>query len=84
MMNISLNLLSIKILQSCSTKRLSKKDISQNFKRHPIENRGISINELLLHKLIYEEVVLNQNSKKPTTYFSISELGKNWLKTYYK
>lgn len=84
MMNISLNLLSIKILQSCSTKKLSKKDISQNFKRHPIENRKISLNELLLHKLIYEEVFLNQNSKKPTTYFLISEIGKDWLKNYYE
>lgn len=83
-MNISLNLLSIKILLSCSKNKISKRDISQHYKRHPINNRNLAINELLQEKLIREEFFVSDNSKKPTTYYFATELGKDWLATYYK
>lgn len=82
MQNIAIDALSIKILISCDKKPLSKRDITQNFKRHSCECRRVSIEELLCHKLIEQKEMLKPGVRRVPTYYFISAKGKEWLKNY--
>lgn len=79
---IPLGSLAIKILIGCDKKSLSKKDITQHFKRHPHEFRLNSIAELLSNGLIEKKEMPHPNTKKQPTYYFITDNGKKWLKKY--
>jgi len=74
--------LSIKILLSCNKKPLSKKDITQNFKRHSSQCRLESISELLHNELLQEREMPKPNARRVPTYYFITLKGNQWLENY--
>ena len=79
---INLEKLSIKILIGCDKKPLSKRDITQNFKRHPNEHRLKAINELLHHQFIVQKELPKPNTRRVPTYHFITVIGKAWITNY--
>lgn len=78
----SIRVLSIKILISTAKKALSKKALSQNFKRHPIELRTKSINWLLKYHYIESREMPMPGVKRTPTFYFITEKGQGFLEEH--
>ena len=66
----------------CNKKPLSKRDITQNFKRHATNLRLESIETLLKHQLIEKKEMPKPDTRRVPTYYFITNEGTLWLNQY--
>ena len=81
-MKNNIETLALKILISCNKKPLSRKSLSQNFKRHPIEKREESVNKLLKEELIEAREMPKPNAARTPTFFYITKTGMVFIEQY--
>lgn len=84
MKNLTLSELEIKILMRCKTSPVSKRDITQMYKKNKKIEKEMVINSLVDFGYIKETKLPKPDTKKTPTFYFITEAGEKWIEQYLK